>query len=500
MATTRILATALAAAAAAIGLAACAPASRVQPGAEAARAALPASFAAPTAGGSPAAPATPPTAALSWREFFAEPELAALIDAALAGNQELNILLQEIEVDRNEALARSGEYLPSVGIRAGAGTEKVGRYTRNGAVEEQLEVKPGEEFPEPLDEFGVAATVAWEVDIWGRLRNSTRAAVLRYAATTEGRNFAVTRLVAEIARTYYELVALDKRLALIDQTIAIQADALGVIRLQKAAGRANELAVRRFEAEVQRNQTRRFETLQQVTEAENRLNVLVGRAAGDVARTAREFEAPTLRAIEPGSAADLLARRPDVRRAELQLAAAELDVKAARARFYPALGINGAIGLESFELSSLASTPASVLYGLSAELTMPLLNRRALKAAFSTANARQLQALYEYQRTLVVAWVEVANQLARIRNLEGSYAAKATQVQALGESIELANRLFRSARADYLEVLLTQREALESRIELVEIRQQQLDARVTAFQALGGGSDAPPAAPPPRGG
>jgi NodT family efflux transporter outer membrane factor (OMF) lipoprotein len=494
MATIRIAATGLAAV---LALAACAPAARLQPGAEAARAAVPADFDGAAADTAATAGATDgrSTATLSWREFFAEPELARLIETALAGNQELNILLQEIEVDRNEALARSGEYLPSVGLRAGAGTEKVGRYTRNGAVERQLEITPGREFPEPLDEFGVAAQVTWEVDIWGRLRNATRAAVLRYAATTEGRNFMVTRLVAEIARTYYELVALDKRLGLVEQTIGIQADALAVVRLQKAAGRANELAVRRFEAEVQRNQTRRFEIRQQITEAENRLNVLVGRPVGEVGRTARGFEADTLRAIEPGSPADLLARRPDVRRAELQLAAAELDVKAARARFYPALGITGEIGIESFEPGSLTSAPASVLYGLSADLTMPLLNRRAIKAAFNTANARQLQALYEYQRALVGAYVEVANQLARIRNLDSSYAAKASQVQALGESVELANRLFRSARADYLEVLLTQREALEARIELVEIRQQQLDARVTAYQALGGGSDAAPAAP-----
>jgi outer membrane protein TolC len=158
------------------------------------------------------------------------------------------------------------------------------------------------------------------------------------------------------------------------------------------------------------------------------------------------------------------------------------------------------VGLESFELGSLTSTPASVLYGLSADLTMPLLNRRAIEAAFRTANARQIQALYEYQRTLLAAFVEVSNQMARIRNLDSSYTAKERQVEALGESIELADRLFRSARADYLEVLLTQREALESRIELVEIKQQQLDARVTAYQALGGGVEPAPAAPPPHGG
>lgn len=164
-----------------------------------------------------------------------------------------------------------------------------------------------------------------------------------------------------------------------------------------------------------------------------------------------------------------------------------------RARFYPGLGVLGAVGLQSFELGSLFTTPASLLYGVTADLTVPLLNRRAIDAAYRSANARQRQALYEYQRTLLGAYTEVSTQLARIRNIDSSYAAKKRQVQALGDAVADANLLFRSARLDYLEVLLTQREALESRIELVELRQQQLDARVTAFRALGGGVTPPSA-------
>jgi outer membrane protein TolC len=214
----------------------------------------------------------------------------------------------------------------------------------------------------------------------------------------------------------------------------------------------------------------------------------VGRYPEAIARSARVFDSTALGGIASGNPGDLLRNRPDVRRAELDLAAANLDVKAARARFYPGLGLGGSVGLQSFELGSLASTPASLLYGLGADLTAPLFNRRAIAAAYSTANARQLQALFAYQRTLIGAYVEVSTQLARIRNLDSSYVAKEGQVQALRASIALADQLFRSARGDYLEVLLTQREALESRIELVELRQQQLDARVTAYQALGGGA------------
>lgn len=456
--------------------------------ATAAAPALPSAYADASANSPADSAALSVTVTRPWQTFFNDPELSRLIDSALAGNQELNILLQEIEIARNEARARTGEYLPSVGLAAGAGAEKAARYTRNGAVERAIEIEPEKENPEPLRDFRVAAEMSWEVDIWKRLRNSSKAATLRYLATTEGRNFAITHLVAEVARTYYELVALDRRRSLIEETIAVQERALEVVRLQKAAGRANELAVRRFEAEVLKNRGRLAETRQSVTATQNRLNQLIGRYPQDIARSTAAFDSASLQVIEAGSPAGLLRSRPDVRQAELQLAAAKLDVRAARARFYPGLGLSGSLGLQSFDLAKLATTPASTLYGIAADVAMPLLNRRAIAAEYRSADARQLQALYEYQRTLVGAYTEVSTQLARIHNLDSSYVAKAGQVDALRESITLADQLFRSARADYLEVLLTQREALESRIELVELRQQQLDARVMAYQALGGGS------------
>lgn len=426
-----------------------------------------------------------------WRAFFTEPELTQLIESALTGNQELAVLLQEIEIARNEARAVSGEYLPSVGVTAGAGVEKAARYTRDGAVEHALEIKPEREFPEPLSDFGVGATMSWEVDIWGRLRTQTKAAVLRYLATAEGRQFMVTHLVAEVARTYYELVALDRSLALVEETIGIQERALEVVRLQRTAGRATELAVRRFEAEVQKNRTELTMTRQDIVTTENRLHHLLGRYPAPIARTAQRFDEAALPMVRAMAPAQLVQNRPDVRRAELELAAADLDIRAARARFYPGLGVAGIFGVRSFELGTLASTPASLLYGLTADVAMPLFNRRSLSAGFASATARQQQALVAYERTLLTAYLEVQTQLARIRNLDSSYVAKSRQVEAMTQSIALADQLFRSARGDYLEVLLTQREAMESRMELVTLRQQQLDARVSAFQALGGGIGSP---------
>jgi len=173
--------------------------------------------------------------------------------------------------------------------------------------------------------------------------------------------------------------------------------------------------------------------------------------------------------------------------AELDLAAAKLDVQVAKAQFYPSLGISAAVGYQAFNPAYLVRTPESILYSLAGELVAPLVNRNAIKATYVNANAKQIQAVYNYQRTIINAYVEVANQLAKISNLEKSYDLKSKQVEALNQSIGISNDLFKNARADYMEVLLTQRDALESKFELVETRAQQMKAMVNIYQALGGG-------------
>ncbi|MEP3387712.1 MAG: TolC family protein, partial [Reichenbachiella sp.] len=153
------------------------------------------------------------TADVQWRNYFTDPNLVALIDTALANNQELNIFMQEIQIARNEVREKKGELLPTVNVGAGAGIDKVGRYTRNGALEATTDIEPGKEFPEPLPDFVVGAAATWEVDIWRKLRNAKKSAFTRYLASVEGRNFMVTNLIAEISNSYYELLALDNQLA-----------------------------------------------------------------------------------------------------------------------------------------------------------------------------------------------------------------------------------------------------------------------------------------------
>lgn len=427
------------------------------------------------------------SARIKWQDYFTDPYLDTLIDTALKNNQELNITLQELEIARNEVRARKGEYLPFIGLKGAAGVDKKARYTSRGASEATTDIRPGEEMPEPLQDYLVGAYASWEVDIWGKLHNAKKAAISRYLSTVEGKNFVVTNLIAEIANSYYELLALDNQLDIVKQNIAIQTNALKIVRIQKEAARVNELAVRKFEAEVLHTRSLQYDIRQKITETENRINFLVGRYPQHVRRDPDAFDNLIPDDIHSGLPSQLLENRPDVKQAELELAAAKLDIKVAKARFYPSLGISANIGYRAFNPKYLLNMPESLLYSLTGDLTAPLINRNAIKATYYNANAKQIQAVYNYERTILNAYIEVANQLSKIGNLEKSYALKSKEVDALTASIAISNILFKSARADYMEVLLTQRDALESRFELVETKMQQMNAMVNMYRALGGG-------------
>ena len=425
-------------------------------------------------------------ARVNWKDYFSDDNLVALIDSALKKNQELKITLQEIEMLKNEVRVRKGEYLPFVDLGVVAGIEKEGRYTRHGSVDENGEILPGRRFPEPLPNYEIAALASWEVDIWKKLRNAKKAAALRYLAGTEGKNFLVTNLIGEIASSYYELMALDNQLAIIEQNIQIQTGALEIVRQQKAAAKLTELAVNRFEAQLLNTTNRQYEIRQRIIETENRLSFLTGAFPSAIPRSSISFNDMVLDSVRAGIPSQLLANRPDIRQAELELAAAKLDVKVARANFYPSMRITGGVGLQAFNLSYLIS-PESMLFNLAGDLVAPLINRNAIKAQYNIASARQVQAVYEYERAILRAYVDVVNQLSYVQNFQRSYETKSREVDILMQSIVVSNSLFRSARADYLEVLLTQREALESKMELVEIKQKQLNAKVNIYGALGGG-------------
>lgn len=427
------------------------------------------------------------SAQLPQSVFYNDPQLVGLINTTLAGNRELKMLAEEIQIASNETYARSGEYRPFVSLGAGAGFDKSGRHTRDGAVEDQLNVTPGRGFPEPLGDFLVAANLSWEIDIWHRLRNSQRAASMRYLGSTEGRNYIITRVVAEVAENYYELLSLDSRLQTLETTIEIQQSSLKVAEGKKKAGRGTELAVQRFKAEVQKNQSERALIQQEIVETENRINLLAGRYPQPVERISTDFIALDLGTLSAGVPSNLLQNRSDIREAEREVSAAGLDVEVARARFYPNLSLTAGLGWNAFSTGYLFRSPESLIYGMAVELVGPLINKRAIKADYCSANAAQLQAIYNYQQTVLEAHIEVVNQITKVENFRSSVELKKQQLESLEASVAAASRLFQNARAEYVEVLLAQREMMEARMTLIDTKREQLEAIVNAYQALGGG-------------
>ena len=424
---------------------------------------------------------------IPWKKFFTDQNLINLIDVAITNNQELQITLQEIEMAKNDIRIRKGELLPSVALGIGTGVEKVGRYTSQGAGDANTEILPGKEFPDPLTDFKLGAFAHWEVDVWKKLRNAKKAAVTRYLATVEGRNFVITNLIGEVASSYYELLALDNQLEIVKQNIDLQSNALEIVKIQKEAAKTTELAVQKFQAEVYDSKSKEFEILQMIKETENKINFLLGRFPQEIPRDKSNFSELTPNVVNVGLPSQMLDNRPDIKQAELELTAAKLDVRVAKAAFYPSLEIGAGFGLNAFKTSFLTKLPESLFYSLAGDLAGPLINRNAIKAEFKTANAKQIQALINYDKTVLNAYLEVSNQLSKINNIQKSYDLKLQRVIALTKSIDVSNDLFKSARVDYFEVLMTQRDALASKLELIETKKDQLNTVVSVYRSLGGG-------------
>ena len=217
---------------------------------------------------------------------------------------------------------------------------------------------------------------------------------------------------------------------------------------------------------------------------------------------AGDFINLSLPALSLGVPAQLLQNRPDIRQSERELEATGLDVKVARANFFPKFFINGGVGYEAFDTKYLLITPEALIYNVASDLVVPLVNKKAIQAEFVTANSQQLQALYDYQRTVINAFTEVINRINKVENYGKSIELKKQQVASLEFSVNLATQLYQAARADYVDVLFAQRDLRDARVALVETKQQQLAAIVNTYQALGGGNMLPvfePYVPPPFG-
>lgn len=427
------------------------------------------------------------TADIKWMDYFNDKNLVQLIDTALKNNFDVLMTLQKIEIARNDLRLSKGAMLPAVSSNFSYLQRKFGYYTMDDAGNRITEIRPGQLIPTDLPDYFVGLQTNWEVDIWGKLRNKKKAAFSRYLSSLEGTKLIYTNLVSEIANSYYDLLALDVELDIVDETIKLQQNALEIVKVQKQAAVTNELAIKQFEAQVLNSQSLEFEIKQKITEHENKINFLLGRFPRKIDREKSNFANQLPNQIKVGIPSQLLKNRPDIKQAELELVAAKLNVKSAKAAFYPTFNITGSLGFQAFNTAVLFTSPKSLAYNLLGSLVTPVINRSAIKSQFKNAKANQLEAMYKYQKTILNGYVEVSNELSNIKHLENIHALKTDEVKALNSSIEIANDLFKSGRATYFEVLMTQRTALQSRIELVTAKKRQYNATINIYKALGGG-------------
>ncbi len=427
------------------------------------------------------------SAQLGIEEFYNDRMLTYLIEKALVDNRELRVLNEEVQISGNEVLARSGAYLPFVTVAAGAGLNRYSRFTEEGAGILDDEYLPGKHFTNPSGNFMGGLNLTWQLDIYRQLRNARDAAAQRYVAASERRNYFVTTMVAEIAENFYRLMGLDKRLENLDQIISLQEVSLAIAKARfKEAARSPELGVLRFQAELQRNYSEKLIINQSIIEAENRINFLVNRYPQRVERDSTEFYELTIHPLSVGVPSQLLQNRPDIRQAERELAAAGLDVRVARVNFFPQLVINGNVGLESLLLNHLFE-PNALVGSIAGGLVGPLINKRAIRAQYLTANARQLQSIYNYQRVILNAFTQVINRITMVENFSNSIDIKKQQLKTLEAAVQSANDLFQNARIEYIDVLFVQRDLRDARVVVIDTKTEQLAAIVKTYQALGGG-------------
>jgi outer membrane protein, multidrug efflux system len=424
------------------------------------------------------------------RQFFSDPNLAALIDTALQRNLDLAMALQRIEMARADILEREGYLLPSVQAEAQGGVRRYGEYTQEGVGNYDTNfsdnINPDQRMSNPLPEYFLGARSTWEVDLWGKLRTRRKAAYTRFLATQKGRQLVITNLVADIARHYYELLTLDNQLKILQRNAELQKKAVETIVIQKQGGRANELAVRQFRAQLLNTQSLELQIKQQIMEVETQINTLLGRFAQPITRGSPILQQSIPEKISVGVPAQMLRRRPDVQQAELELLATGADLQAARLAFLPSLNLNAYLGLNAFR-STVLFSPASVAYGLLAGLAAPIINRKGLKAGRNRAQAQSMEALYAYNKAVLTAFQEAALNMRTLENLRKISELKSQETEELQQGVSVSNDLFMAGYATYLEVITAQRTVLAAELEQTTIQQRKFIALVDLYRSLGGG-------------
>lgn len=409
---------------------------------------------------------------LRWNEIFTDSILQRHITNSINRNLTLQIAYTRIEQAEAYYLQSSAAYLPTLNANAQVGISKLsavqGFGIRNSATQYQLGVN-----------------TSWEANIWGKL-SSARSASLASLLQTEAAARAIqTSLVSAVARYYYTLLSLDRKLAITEQTVRNWDTTVQTMRALKDAAIVTGAAVVQSEASRYGAEVTIPDIKQNIREVENAMSILLGQPPAAIPRSTIDDQ-ETIRNLQTGIPAQLLANRPDLQQAELGFRAAFEQANVARTFFYPSLTITGSAGLSSLALGNFFNA-GSIFASLAAGLTQPILNGRLNRTRLSVALSQQQSALLDFKNTFLVAGQEVSDAISLYQTALDKMMVRTKQMTALYKSVEYSQELLRYGSANYTEVINARQNLLAAELSTVNDRLQQLQAMVQLYAALGGG-------------
>lgn len=408
-------------------------------------------------------------AAIPWESLYADTVLQRLIGRALENNKDMKIAAARIKEMMAAKRISFANMFPELDARVYGQKEKL-NY--------------GGDDPKPDPEYGAKLALGWELDLWGNLRWANEAAIAAYMQTVEARRSLQLTIVAEVAANYYELCALDRQLAIVQQTMAARREGVRLAKLRYEGGLTSETAYNQAQVELARTETLLPSLEREIKIKESDLSMLLGEYAGDIPRGLSLSEQKLPDALPVGLPSSLLERRPDMRQAEDRLREANARVGVAHTDLFPKIRLTGNLGFESDELGNFIQSPAWFVVG---DLLQPLFAMGKNKAKLKAARARYEQEVYAYQKSVLGAFKEVHNALITIRKVKEIRATRARLEASARKYLELAQLQYINGVISYMDVLDAQRGLLDAQIGLNNAVLDELLSVVYLYKALGGG-------------
>lgn len=421
-------------------------------------------------GATPAqAPAGPAASDIEWRDYFGDDRLKRLIDIALKNNRDLRVSVLNIEQARAQYQVRRADELPTVGIGATGSRQP----NASGSIASTYTA-------------GLAVT-AYELDFFGRVRSLSAAALAQYLGTEEARKNVQIALISSVANTYLNLLADDELLAVTRRALVTREESLKLTRLKFDVGAASELDYRQAESLLEGARATLAQLLRQRALDENALSLLLGQSLpADLPQGLGIASQELINELPVGVPSEVLARRPDVRQAEQQLIAANANIGAARAAFFPKITLTGSAGIASSQLSGLFKS-GSFGWTFMPQLLVPIFDSERNQASLEAASISRDIALAQYEKAIQTAFREVADSLAGRATLGEQARAQQAQANAEAARFKLADLRYRNGAASYLDVLDAQRSLLAAQQAVVQVQVQKVQNQVTLYKVLGGG-------------